>query len=228
VPSTIELAPPSTFPKGASAYPCLPASLTSVGSLLVGVSVPVPVAAVQTLSPLRGISLPSCRVRDSCAEPTRTGGTHASGKLPRLGARTTYPGPRGRAARPRRSPRRAEGDLELPQARRDVVGDRPLGEKQPLRYVRVSQPLRDQFEHLYCTRGQVGGVLPRRGTRPPRQPPGAALAQTASDDRRRRPSAQAQPCSYRDCRAPPRAVRPARSIVPLLIRRSRGRARSPV
>ena len=84
----------------------------------------------------------------------------------------------------------ARGDLELAQDRRDVVGDGPLGEEQPLGYVRVAEALRDKLEHFQLAGGQVGGVLPCPGTGSARQSPGPTPAQTTSDGRRRGSSAQ--------------------------------------
>lgn len=228
MPSTIELAPPSTFPKGASAYPCLPASLTSVGSLLVGVSVPVPVAGRADLVAV------ARHIAALLSGPRLLRRTYADGGHARIGQAAqigrqdylSWPARPSRTAAALASPRRGGPRASAGSPRR---GGRPSSRREtaaPLcpRFPAPARPVRAPLLHARSG----WGVLPRRGTRPPRQPPGAALAQTASDDRRRRPSAQAQPCSYRDCRAPPRAVRPARSIVPLLIRRSRGRARSPV
>ena len=69
--------------------------------------------------------------------------------------------------------------------------DRLLREEETLGDFRVAKPLRDEREHLELARCQVRRVLSCRGARSPRQGAGAALAQSASDDRRCRTGAEA-------------------------------------
>ena len=55
----------------------------------------------------------------------------------------------------------------------------------------LRRPSPDEAEHLDLPRGEPGGVVPRRGARPAPQPAHAALAQSAADDGRRGPGAEA-------------------------------------
>ena len=95
-----------------------------------------------------------------------------------------------------------------------------VGEEEPLGDLRVAEALGDEREHLELPRGEAGRVRSRRRARPPRQPARPALAQPASDDRRRR--LRAEPLSSssapagaprrrprRRARAPPRTGSPA-------------------
>src|SRR2546426_2762667 len=81
----------------------------------------------------------------------------------------------------------AGAHAELPEDRRDVVANRLLGEEEAFGDVCVAESLRHQFEDLELAGRQPGGILPRRGTGPPRQPTRTALAQAPRDDPRSRP-----------------------------------------
>src|SRR6266511_2771111 len=102
--------------------------------------------------------------------------------LPILGGKPEPGRLRGRLA--------ARANAELPEDRRDVVVNRPLGEHEPLGDLGVAEPLRDEPEYLELARSQVGGVLLRRRPQSPRKPACPALPQSARDDGRRRPSTQ--------------------------------------
>src|SRR6266508_1969107 len=102
--------------------------------------------------------------------------------LPILGSKSEAISLRARlAARP---------NAQLAEDGRNVMIDRPLGEHQPLGDFGIAQSFGDESEHLLLARCEAAWILPRRRTRSPRQPTSPAFAQTACDERRRRPRIQ--------------------------------------
>jgi hypothetical protein len=67
-------------------------------------------------------------------------------------------------------------DVELPQDRRDVMVNRPLGEEEALGDLRVVKAVCDEREHLKLAPCQAGWVLLRSGARPASNAAGAAFA----------------------------------------------------
>ena len=56
-------------------------------------------------------------------------------------------------------------DTELREDRRNVVVDRPLGQKQPARNLLIRHAVSHELEHLDLARGEPDAIRPGRGSR---------------------------------------------------------------